>query len=50
MLSLSGIVALCAAWAGWRSWREQQRQAGVGAFLLALVTMVLAVVLAPFGR
>lgn len=50
MLLLSSAVALGTAWVGWQSWRAQRRQAGAGAFFLALMTMVLAVVLTPFGR
>lgn len=50
MLLLSGGVALYTAWTGWRSWQAQQRRAGVGAFLLALVTVTLALVLTPFGQ
>lgn len=47
MYLLSGGVALYTGWTGWQSWRAQERLAGAGAFLLALVTLVLAVVLKP---
>lgn len=50
MYLLSGGVALYTGWTGWQSWRAQERRAGVGAFLLALVTVALAFLLNPSAQ
>jgi hypothetical protein len=50
MALLAGGVALYAIRDGVRSWRRRERQAAIGAFLLAVATVVLPIVLTMIGE
>jgi hypothetical protein len=49
MILLGGGVAVYTGYGGWRSWRRQERQAAVGAFILAGAVVVLPILLSLFS-
>jgi uncharacterized membrane protein len=49
LVFLGGGVALYTGYAGWRAWKQQQKGEAFGAFLLALATVAVPIVLAMFG-
>jgi hypothetical protein len=49
MIVLGGGVAVYTVYGGWRLWRNQERQAAVGAFLLAGAVVVLPILLSLFS-
>lgn len=46
---LGGGVALYTGYGGWRAWKQRQKGEAVGAFVLALATAVVPLVLAFLG-
>jgi hypothetical protein len=50
MILVGGGVAIAAGYGGWRSWQKRERQAAIGAFLLAAATVALPILLALFAH
>jgi uncharacterized membrane protein len=50
MILIGGGVAVYSGYGGWRSWQKQEKQAAIGAFLLAAATVALPIALAIFSQ